>query len=128
MADAVRLEQYGQPPVVVALSSSAPVAVALPSPEASVMVTPVGFPGPQGPTGPQGPAGPQGPVGAPATYTHNQAMPSATWTIVHNLGFRPAVDAYDTADQECEGDIAHPDLDTTVLTFSAAFAGWARLY
>ncbi len=61
-------------------------------------------------------------------YVHEQVDPSATWTIDHNLGARPAaVSVFDTNDDEWEGDISHPTLNRTVITFSAAFAGTATL-
>ena len=36
-------------------------------------------------------AGPQGPGGGGAAYVHTQSTPATTWTINHNLGFRPTV-------------------------------------
>lgn len=60
-------------------------------------------------------------------YTHEQASPSATWTINHNLGFFPVVAATDSAGSEVEGDVAHPTANQTVLTFSGAISGVARL-
>ncbi len=43
----------------------------------------------QGPAGPKGDTGATGPQGDPglsgANYVHNQMVPSATWTVTHNL-------------------------------------------
>ena len=61
------------------------------------------------------------------TYLHSQASPSTTWTINHNLGSTPAVTVTDSAGEECEGEVDHPTLNQTVITFSAAFSGTARL-
>ena len=73
-------------------------------------------------------AGPQGPGGgAGAAYVHTQASPSTTWTINHNLGFRPSVELLDSGSQEIDGDIAHPTTNQTVVTLNPATAGLARL-
>lgn len=69
--------------------------------------------------------GPQGPAGA--FYLHTQAMPSTTWTINHNLGYRPAVELLDAGSQEIDGEIAHPSANQTVVTLNPATAGIARL-
>lgn len=76
--------------------------------------------------------GVQGPQGVAAAETLReatiaQATPASVWTLDHNLGFRPNVSVTDTAGDDCEGDVDHPTLNQTVVTFSAAFAGTARL-
>ena len=71
-------------------------------------------------------AGPQGPAGGVA-YVHTQATPSTTWTINHNLGYRPAVELLDTGSQEIDAEIAHPSANQTVVTLNPATAGLARL-
>jgi hypothetical protein len=74
-------------------------------------------------------AGPQGPGGGggAAAYVHTQASPATTWTINHNLGFRPSVELLDSGSQEIDGDIAHPTINQTVVTLNPATAGLARL-
>ena len=74
-------------------------------------------------------AGPQGPGGggAGAAYVHTQASPATTWTINHNLGFRPSVELLDSGSQEIDGAIAHPTVNQTVVTLNPATAGLARL-
>jgi hypothetical protein len=73
-------------------------------------------------------AGPQGPGGgAGAAYVHTQASPATTWTINHNLGFRPSVELLDSGSQEIDGAIAHPSVNQTVVTLNPASAGLARL-
>ena len=62
-----------------------------------------------------------------AAYVYTQAMPSAVWTINHNLGFRPVVYIIDTAGTEVVGFVEHPTVNQAVITFSAGFAGQARL-
>ena len=66
-------------------------------------------------------------VPIPDSYTHTQGVPSATWTINHNLGFRPIIAVTDSAGSEYVGDVEHTNLNTLVVTFSGAFSGSARL-
>jgi hypothetical protein len=70
-------------------------------------------------------AGPQGPAGA--GYLHQQTSASTTWTINHNLGFRPAVELFDSGSQEIEGDVSHPSINQAIITVNPATAGSARL-
>ena len=72
-------------------------------------------------------AGQQGPGGGGAAYVHTQASPATTWTINHNLGFRPSVELLDSGSQEIDGAIAHPTVNQTVVTLNPATAGLARL-
>lgn len=73
-------------------------------------------------------AGPQGAKGADASaYVHQQPGASATWTINHNLGYRPSVELLNTGSQEIEGDVVHTSVNQTVVTFTSAVAGQARL-
>jgi hypothetical protein len=60
-------------------------------------------------------------------YVHTQSTPATTWTINHNLGFRPAVELLDSGSQEIDGAISHPTVNQTVITLSPATAGLARL-
>lgn len=60
-------------------------------------------------------------------YTHTQAVPAVQWDIPHDLGFRPVVYVTDTTGDECEGNVDHVSDDLLIITFSAAFAGIARL-
>lgn len=62
-----------------------------------------------------------------SAYVHTQSTPASTWTINHNLGYRPAVELLDTGSQEIDGDIAHPTANQTVVTLNPATAGIARL-
>ena len=71
-------------------------------------------------------AGPQGPSGG-AAYEFIQASPATTWTINHNLGYRPSVELLDAGSQEIDGEVAHPSVNQTVVTLNPASAGLARL-
>ena len=70
--------------------------------------------------------GPQGPAGS-GGYVFTQTTPSTTWTINHNLGFRPTVELLDAGSQEIDGDVAHPSINQTIVTLNPATAGLARL-
>jgi hypothetical protein len=59
------------------------------------------------------------------TYYQNTA--STTWTIVHNLGYNPILRVFIGLNEVQPNTIAHPDTNTTVITFSTAQVGYARL-
>ena len=75
--------------------------------------------------------GPQGPAGAftpgNVAYTHTQSVSSATWTIIHNLGFNPVAVVLDSAGTQCEGAITYPTVNQMVITFTGAFTGVAYI-
>ncbi|MCK9575365.1 MAG: hypothetical protein M0R51_05360 [Clostridia bacterium] len=62
---------------------------------------------------------------ADKTYVHNQIVASATWTINHNLGKYAVVTIVDSASTEVYGDKEYQDMNTVVMTFTAAFSGKA---
>lgn len=70
--------------------------------------------------------GPQGPTGG-AAFVYTQTVPATTWTINHNLGYRPSVELIDSGSQEIDGEVAHPSVNQTVVTLNPASAGAARL-
>ena len=82
-------------------------------------------------TGPQGPAGPAGAAGATGAsggfFTFTQGSPASTWTIVHNLGFRPNISVVDSAGSQVEGETVWTDNNNLIITFSGAFSGVAYL-
>lgn len=93
---------------------------------------PAGATGPAGPTGatgPAGPTGPEGPVGPAPTiaYTHTQNAVSSTWSITHNLGFRPNVTTINSAFLNIEGNVEHTDANSLTITFDIATSGVAYL-
>lgn len=63
-------------------------------------------------------------------YTHTQDTPSNSWTISHNLGYKPIVSvtiSYNGADTIIlPKNIAHTDDFTTVVSFSDIHTGTAR--
>ena len=69
--------------------------------------------------------------GVPASalgYRHHQDIASAAWLITHGLGFHPAgVQVTDLDGNPVEGVVTHPDLNTSLITFSEPVAGIADL-
>lgn len=62
------------------------------------------------------------------SYRHRQDAASSVWIIAHGLGFRPAgVQVTDTEDDDVEGVVTHPDLNTTHIHFDVPVAGIADL-
>ena len=87
-----------------------------------------GYVGPQGPQGPQGEPGPPGPPGSGeggGVYEHTQTVSAATWTIVHNLGFNPAVTIVDSAGSVLMAALEYTSLTTVTARFSGATSGKA---
>ena len=58
-------------------------------------------------------------------YVHEQALPSATWVIAHNLGGLPAITVIDSANNQVEGDVRFDSEDQVTITFASAFSGKA---
>jgi hypothetical protein len=77
--------------------------------------------------GTQGPEGPVVPGSGDLHATHTQAVAAAVWTVIHNLGKRPAVTVVDSAGDVIEGNVAYLDSNRLTLNFSAAFSGSAFL-
>lgn len=65
------------------------------------------------------------PVGG--NYSHTQSVSSATWTITHNLGFRPAVSVVDSGGNHVIGDVNYISVNALTISFSAPFGGSAYL-
>ena len=66
------------------------------------------------------------PAAASGGYDHEQAVASATWTVVHNLGTRPNVEARDAAGRVVEGGVTHLGVNALTIEFLSAIAGTAR--
>ncbi len=81
-----------------------------------------GRPGGKGDKGDQGDAG-----SGDANFLHNQIEPSATWTIVHNLGKYPSVGVTDSAGSVVVGDVFYQSTTTVIVDFDAPFGGKAHL-
>ncbi len=64
-------------------------------------------------------------AGVVQNYTHTQAIASTTWTVNHNLGFKPSVTVVDTAGTLCFADIVHVNENQLIVSTSAAMGGVA---
>ena len=60
-------------------------------------------------------------------YTHEQAVPSDTWVIEHNMGIKPHVLIMNSAGERVYGWEEHPTVDKCILRWDAAFSGTAYL-
>ena len=69
--------------------------------------------------------GPQGPAGAGFVFT--QSSSASSWTINHNLGFKPSVDVYDSGSQQIQAEVSHASINQTIILLTASTAGFARL-
>lgn len=62
-----------------------------------------------------------------SAYTHDQAVASTTWTVVHNLGYRPNVFLTDSSGTPLLGTVTHDSANQLTVTFTSAIAGLAYL-
>lgn len=116
MSDVIVIELDDAPILIELDADAAVLAVALDAPaDVVVDVSAIGVPGVAGPAGV-----------APA-YVHTQSSAATTWTIPHNLGFRPTVSITTTGGLAVIGDVQHLSDNTLVLSFAVALAGTARL-
>lgn len=71
-----------------------------------------------------GPAGPPG-----SSYSHQQTIPAATWTVQHNLHRKPAVVLFldENPAEPVYTDVTYPDADTVVIEWPTAVAGWVEI-
>ncbi len=60
-------------------------------------------------------------------YVFEQVVPSATWSIAHNLGTFPSVTAVDGYNRVFNGQIEYIDNNNITLTFSSSISGKAYL-
>ena len=97
------------------------------APDQPATVTDVGTPGAAvfNFTIPKGEKGDAGANGAGFDYTQSAA--SDTWTIAHNLGYRPSVSTFTPGGLEMTGSVQHLSAAVVRITFSQPVAGSARL-
>lgn len=60
-------------------------------------------------------------------YIFSQDVPSAIWTINHNLNKKPSVTVVSSSEQVVYGDVSYINTNKLTITFSAAFSGKAYL-
>ena len=66
-------------------------------------------------------------IAGQTAYTHDQQSPSTSWSVAHNLGFKPSVFVVDTSDNVCFGDILYTTANALTITFAQSFGGKAYL-
>lgn len=64
--------------------------------------------------------------GTVVAYVHTQGSGATTWTINHNLGYKPQIESFTTGGLKIEGDVLHVSNTQATIGFSAAQAGFAR--
>lgn len=74
-------------------------------------------------TGLEGPVGPSG--ASASSYQHNQPAPSDTWIINHNLGTKPATNAYSVGGRFMLADIQHINDNQVQINFDGPVSGYA---
>jgi len=67
------------------------------------------------------------PVIDAVSFSFSQPTPAITWTVNHNLGFRPNLTVFDTGGNIVEGEVAHINENRLTITFSTATSGAAYL-
>lgn len=66
-------------------------------------------------------------TGSSAGYTFTQASPLSTWTVNHNLGYRPAaVSVLSPGGVEVEAACTHTSDNQFVITFALPYSGSVR--
>ena len=65
--------------------------------------------------------------GGDKNYVHDQASPSASWTINHNLEKRPSVSVVDSAYNKIICEVEYTSNNQVVLTMDSATSGKAYL-
>ena len=90
---------------------------------------PEGPPGPEGNPGPEGPQGDVGPEGLPggSWFLHEQAVPSASWIIVHNLNNWVHCTLMNDSRETIFADVVRTDINTVTINFPVATTGSAYL-
>ena len=66
-------------------------------------------------------------VGSDKTYVHNQAVPSATWNVQHNLNKFPSVTSVNNSNIKMFGEVTYVDANNLTISFSAGFSGKAYI-
>jgi hypothetical protein len=74
-----------------------------------------------------GPSGNNPLINVNTGYNHDQSTISGVWTIVHNLGFKPNVQAFTVGGVKVNGYIVHLSLNIVEIRLSPPIAGYARL-
>ena len=60
-------------------------------------------------------------------YNHSQGSSASTWTINHNLGYKPTVQVFNAGSIQVLAEIENPTINQTIVRISPAQTGFARL-
>ncbi len=60
-------------------------------------------------------------------FVYEQAIPSNTWSILHNLNKYPSVTVLDSARSEVQGEVVHNSINLITIVFNSSFSGTATL-
>lgn len=60
-------------------------------------------------------------------YHHTQDVPSTSWVITHNIGYKPNISLFDNEGNNIEGDISHSSDNQITVTFAIQISGTAIL-
>jgi len=78
--------------------------------------------------------GPQGIQGVPGrdginggNFTFEQQSNSASWNVVHNLGYYPNVSIKEYGNKTVEGEVVYINANSLTILFSVAISGYAYL-
>lgn len=61
------------------------------------------------------------------SYTHYQTSASATWVIIHGLGYNPIVRVFSGTNEIQPASVVHNSINQVTITFNSAIVGQARL-
>lgn len=64
--------------------------------------------------------------GGSATFTHSQSSASSTWTVSHNLGYRPDVSITSLGGILVDAEVNHLSNNQLQIIFDIPFSGYAR--
>lgn len=64
-------------------------------------------------------------ITASVSYTHDQGVASALWTVNHGMGKRPSVTVVDSGLTVVIGDVVYVNDNSLTITFSTSFSGKA---
>jgi hypothetical protein len=70
--------------------------------------------------------GDKGDPGLNAIYEHVQSSASSTWTVNHNLGFRPNVSVKTVGGVEVFVEVLHASINQVIIYFDTPIAGIAN--
>lgn len=70
--------------------------------------------------------GPPGKDGTRVDYTHTQDPAAATWSVAHNLGFKPSVELMDVGGNEYDAQVVHTSVNHFFVYHDQPTAGTAR--